>query len=150
MLVGGASSSGLDSNVVPASAWFSVERRFNPEETLADVRGELETIVERHRANGVTVEVATLQESEACLSPADTPVGRALATAVQEVTGRPPRFELCPGVLETRFFCQRGIPGYGYGPGLLAVSHGAEEYVGVQELLDCTTAYALTAARLLE
>ncbi len=68
---------------------------------------------------------------------------------MEEVTGRSARFELCPGVLETRFFCQRGMPGYGYGPGLLAVSHGAEEYVDLHEVFDCTTVYALTAARLL-
>ena len=149
MLVGGASGSGVDSNVVPAGAWFSIERRFNPEETLAQVKGELDEIVERHRAKGVNVEVETLQESEACLSPADAPIGRVLGAVLEELTGQSPRFELCPGVLETRFFSQRGIPGYGYGPGLLAVSHGSEEYVGLPELFHCTAAYALTAARLL-
>jgi acetylornithine deacetylase/succinyl-diaminopimelate desuccinylase family protein len=149
MLVGGASGSGVDSNVVPASAWFSIERRFNPEETLALVKGELDEIVDRHRAKGVNVEVETLQESEACMSPPDAPIGRVLAAVLEDVTGKPARFELCPGVLETRFFCQRGVAGFGYGPGLLAVSHGPDEYVGLQELFDCTAAYALTAARLL-
>lgn len=149
MLVGGASGSGVDSNVVPASAWFSIERRFNPEETLAQAKDELNEIVDRHRAKGVHAEVETLQESEACMSPPDAPIGRMLAAVLEEVTGKAARFELCPGVLETRFFCQRGLPGYGFGPGLLEVSHGPEEYVGLQALFDCTVAYALTAARLL-
>ncbi len=149
MLIGGAAESGADSNMVPASAWFSIERRFNPEEKLAQVRGELEDVVERHRAAGLEIDTETFQESEACLSSPGAELGRALAAAIGDATGTPARFELCPGVLETRFFCNEGVPGYGYGPGLLEVSHGPEEYVDLRALFDCTVAYALTAARLL-
>jgi acetylornithine deacetylase/succinyl-diaminopimelate desuccinylase-like protein len=149
MLIGGASGSGADFNMVPASAWFSIERRFNPEETLAQVRAELEEVVERHRAEGLKIDVETFQENDACVSPAAAPLGATLAQAIHDVTGTPARFELCPGVLETRFFCRDGTPGYGYGPGLLEVSHGPDEYVDLKALVDCTAAYALTAARLL-
>jgi succinyl-diaminopimelate desuccinylase len=149
MLLGGASGSGVDSNVVPESAWFSIERRFNPEETLAQVRGELDQVLDQHRARGLEIDVETFQESDACVSPAEARLGRVLAEAIEDVTGAPARSELCPGVLETRFFCTGGIPGYGYGPGLLEVSHGPDEYVELDALFDCTAAYALTAARLL-
>ena len=62
---------------------------------------------------------------------------------------RAPAFELCPGILETRFFSNAGSPGYAYGPGLLEVSHGPDEYVKIRRVADCAKIYALTALRLL-
>ncbi|MCP9488023.1 MAG: peptidase dimerization domain-containing protein [Gaiellaceae bacterium MAG52_C11] len=34
LVVGGSAGSGANFNVVPGSAWFSLDRRFNPEEEL--------------------------------------------------------------------------------------------------------------------
>jgi acetylornithine deacetylase/succinyl-diaminopimelate desuccinylase family protein len=149
MLLGGASASGADFNVVPATAWFSIERRLNPEETLAQARAELECVFDEHRARGLGIEVEVFQQGDASVSPVDAPLGRALAEAAGRVAGTPARFELCPGVLETRFFSRHGVPGYGYGPGLLGLSHGPEEHIALDALFDCTSVYAMTAARLL-
>jgi len=149
MLLGGSSASGVDSNVVPETAWFSIERRINPEEKLAQVREELERIFDEHRANGFGIDVEVFQEGEASVSSVDTPLGRALAEAVRRQTNAPARFELCPGVLETRFFSGPDVPGYGYGPGLLELSHGPEEHVALDALFDCTSIYAIAAAQVL-
>ncbi len=65
------------------------------------------------------------------------------------MTGRRARFELCPGLLETRFYAARSIPSFAYGPGLLSVSHGPRESVRVRDLAKCAAVYALTALRLL-
>ncbi len=65
------------------------------------------------------------------------------------MTGRRARFELCPGLLETRFYAARSIPTVAYGPGLLSVSHGPREFVRVRDLAECAAVYALTALRLL-
>jgi succinyl-diaminopimelate desuccinylase len=43
LVVGGAAESGANFNVVPGSAWFSVDRRFNPEEDLDE---ELERLTD--------------------------------------------------------------------------------------------------------
>jgi len=59
------------------------------------------------------------------------------------------RFELCPGVLETRHYATLGVPSMSYGPGLLSVSHGPNEFVSVRKLVQCAEVYALTAMRLL-
>jgi succinyl-diaminopimelate desuccinylase len=52
---------------------------------------------------------------------------------VREVTGKTPTFELCPGLLEIRFYAERGMPAYAYGPGLLSISHGPKEFVDTAE-----------------
>jgi succinyl-diaminopimelate desuccinylase len=65
------------------------------------------------------------------------------------VTGRAPKFEMCPGLLEIRFYAERGIPAFAYGPGLLTVSHGPNEFVPVERIVECAQVYALTGAKLL-
>jgi hypothetical protein len=57
--------------------------------------------------------------------------------------------EMCPGVLETRFYARRKIPALACGPGLLSVSHGPNEFVSLREMENCAAIYAPTAARLL-
>jgi len=56
-----------------------------------------------------------------------------------------PSFELCPGLLETRFYAQRHIPAFAYGPGLLSVAHGPHEFVNLKKTIrDFALIYALT------
>jgi succinyl-diaminopimelate desuccinylase len=80
-----------------------------------------------------------------------TPAGRprALAQSIQAVSGEAPRFEICPGLLEIRFYAAMGIPAYAYGPGLLSVAHGPNEYVDLRDVRECAAIYALTANEML-
>ena len=82
-------------------------------------------------------------------SPDDGPLAQALADAVAEIEGERPRFELCPGLLETRWYAQQGIPAYAYGPGALEVAHQADEHVEIPRLLRAVDIYVRTAAALL-
>lgn len=56
---------------------------------------------------------------------------------------------MCPGLLEIRFYAERGLPAYAYGPGLLSASHGPDEFVSVSRVVECAQIYALTAADVL-
>jgi acetylornithine deacetylase/succinyl-diaminopimelate desuccinylase-like protein len=146
LVVGGASGSGASFNVVPGEAWFSVDRRFNPEEQLDEVLQELRrTIEEAAERAGADVSIEVLQEQPSAASDAGHPAARALARCVAEVEGAPPRFELCPGVLETRWYAQLGVPAFAYGGGRLDVSHGPEEYVEEAAIGRCAAVYALFA-----
>ena len=73
----------------------------------------------------------------------------ALADAIERIEGERPRFELCPGLLETRWYAQRGIPAYAYGPGALEVAHQADEHVEIPRLLRAVDIYEQTARTLL-
>ena len=66
------------------------------------------------------------------------------------VEGASPPFELCPGVLETRWYAQLGIPAFAYGAGRLDVSHGPQEFIDEAAMRRCGTVYALFAATALE
>lgn len=147
MLLGGESGSGANFNVVPEKAFFTVDRRFNPEERLDRVKQELLDIISRHKNNKFDVEIEMIQEGEASETDTECKVATALKESIIEVTGKEPVFGLCPGVCEIRFFNNQGVPAYAYGPGLLEVSHGPEEYVRITDMLNCTKVYALTAIR---
>jgi acetylornithine deacetylase/succinyl-diaminopimelate desuccinylase-like protein len=95
------------------------------------------------------VEVEILQEGRSGATAADTPLGAALAHGVRRILGVAPRFEMCPGLLETRFYAHRGIPAYAYGPGLLTVSHGPTEFVPIENMVHCAELCALTAVETL-
>lgn len=146
LMLGGRAEAGVNFNVVPATCSFTVDRRINPEEDFDEERRRLFDAIER---SGVAATVEVLQEGHASATPEDGAVARALAASVEAVTGRRPHFELCPGLLEIRFYAERGIPAFAYGPGLLSVAHGPHELVAIDRLVQCAQIYALTAAEIL-
>jgi succinyl-diaminopimelate desuccinylase len=149
LLLGGELSGGHLFNAVPDRVSFTVDRRTNPEENFDAERERLLAIVTRARERGLQVTVEELQQGRPSATSAQVPLARALARSVRLVTGRAARFELCPGVLETRHYAALGVPALAYGPGLLSISHGPNEFVAIRKLVDCAEVYARTAVRLL-
>jgi succinyl-diaminopimelate desuccinylase len=142
LMLGGRAEAGTNFNVTPDFCSFTIDRRINPEENLEDEKRRLCNTLEGF-------EIETLQEEPAAATPAQDPLGVILSRHVTSVTGKSPAFEMCPGLLETRFYAARGIPAYAYGPGLLTVSHGPTEFVPIPNLVRCAAIYALTAAEML-
>jgi succinyl-diaminopimelate desuccinylase len=149
LLLGGELSGGHNFNVVPDRASFTVDRRTNPEEDFDVERQRLFRVIEEARARGVKCEVEVMQEGRSAATSAGSALAGALKSSVRGVTGRAAQLELCPGVLETRHYAALGIPALAYGPGLLSVSHGPNEFVSVRRLVECAEVYALAAVRLL-
>jgi succinyl-diaminopimelate desuccinylase len=149
LVVGGSAGSGANFNVVPGSAWFSVDRRFNPEEELETELTRLtDTIAEAAARAGAEATVDVLQLSPAGATDPAHPAALALARCIEQVEGASPRFELCPGVLETRWYAQLGIPAFAYGAGRLDVSHGPDEFIDEAAMRRCAAVYALFAGEL--
>jgi len=149
LMLGGQSGGGTNFNVVPEECWFTVDRRINPEENLADEKARLLGALEECREMGIPLEWDVFQEAGSAVSDEDEALGKALSHSVQAVTGEAASFELCPGLLETRFYAEAGMPAYAYGPGLLSVAHGPNEYVDLRRVIDCAAIYALTAVEVL-
>ena len=131
---------------MPGAAWFSVDRRFNPEESLVEELDRLTATIDAAAARaGAEVRVEVLQEQPSAATDERCPAALALARCAAEVEGEAPRFEMCPGVLETRWYAQLGIPAFAYGAGRLDVSHGPEEYIDEAAMRRCAAVYALFA-----
>jgi acetylornithine deacetylase/succinyl-diaminopimelate desuccinylase-like protein len=141
LMLGGRAEAGTNFNVTPDFCSFTIDRRLNPEEDLEEEKRRLCVALDGF-------EIETLQEEPAAATPATDPLGVILSGHIANVTGKEPAFEMCPGLLETRFYAALGMPAYGYGPGLLTVSHGPNEFVPIRHIAQCAEIYALTAASL--
>ena len=149
LVVGGQAGAGAGFNVVPGSAWFSVDRRFNPEEELEEELARLTGMIgEAAEAAGAQVEIEVLQAQPSGSTDQDHPAAGALARCVEAVEGEGATFQLCPGVLDTRWYSQLGIPAFAYGGGRLDVSHGPDEYIEEAAMRRCAAVYALFAAEI--
>jgi succinyl-diaminopimelate desuccinylase len=149
MLIGGRVEAGSNFNVVPGRCVFTVDRRMNPDEDFEAERQALFAVFDAARRDGVKLDVEVFQEGRPSGSAETAPLARALAAHVKAIAGRAPKFEMCPGLLEIRFYAERGMPAYAYGPGLLSISHGPKEFVHTDRIVDCAAIYARTAATVL-
>jgi succinyl-diaminopimelate desuccinylase len=145
LMLGGVAHGGTNFNLVPESFSFTIDRRINPEEDFEAEKLRLFDLLDRH---GAKTEI--IQEGAAAATHVEDPLCMALARNIQAVTGKQPPFEMCPGLLETRFYAALGIPALAYGPGLLTVSHGPNEFVPIANLAHCAEIYARTAVELLK
>jgi len=145
LMLGGQSGGGTNFNIVPEECWFTVDRRINPEEDLIAEKAKLLNVLDRCKNDGIRLEWEILQEGPSAFCDAGEAVGRSLSHNVEIVTGKTPRFEMCPGLLDIRFYAAQKIPAYAYGPGFLSVSHGPNEYVDLRRIVDTAAIYALTA-----
>jgi succinyl-diaminopimelate desuccinylase len=144
LMLGGIAESGNNFNLVPEKFSFTIDRRINPEEDFETEKARLFELLARH---GAKPEI--IQEGAAAATPADHPLSIALQQNIERVTGKPVPFEMCPGLLETRFYAALGVPALAFGPGLLTVSHGPNEFVPIANLAHCAEIYARTAVDLL-
>lgn len=122
-------------NVAPGSASALIDVRLLPdtdsEAFLADVRERL----------GKDVDVEVLLESpESPPSPTDDPLYRCLEGALLP-EGSPVVPAFIPGVTDSRYFRERGIPAYGFSPFIidsfdLMGIHGADEKIPVERFLE--------------
>ena len=145
-MMGGECRGGSNFNLVPGECSFTVDRRINPEEDIEAEKLRLFDLFGQLRREGVAHEVEVLQEGLSAGVPEDHPFAQILGRTIESVTASLPIFEMCPGLLETRFYAARGIAAMAYGPGLLSVSHGPNEFVPLQNIRDCAAVYALAAA----
>jgi succinyl-diaminopimelate desuccinylase len=148
LVVGGQAGAGAGFNVVPGSAWFSIDRRFNPEEDLDQELARLTDMIEEAAdAAGARVDIEVLQAQPSGSTDQGHPAAQTLARCVEAIAGADAKFRLCPGVLDTRWYSQLGIPAFAYGGGRLDVSHGPNEYIDEAAMRRCAAVYALFAAQ---
>jgi succinyl-diaminopimelate desuccinylase len=102
-LLGGRFEGGTNFNVTPDRCSFTIDRRIDPEENLEEEARRLRDTLEGF-------EIETLQHEPAAATPEGDPFGGILSRHIANVTAKEPVFEMCPGLLETRFYAARGIP----------------------------------------
>lgn len=149
MNIGGHSRGEASINTIPGAAIFSIDRRLIPEERTTEAQDEIEKQLKDYSTKaGVHVEAEILLKAAPCLVDEQSRLCQVLLENARAVLSRLPRFALCSGHLDIRFFNAYGIPMVAYGAGGLAVAHAPNEFVEINHLVDLTKIYLLTCLTL--
>lgn len=145
-------SGGVKSNVVADKASCYLDRRIVPGEDPEACRLEVEAIANRALANvpGTTVTVEFMEGfsgRRASEAPVDDPLVQAMLGANERLglSTEPTGFSMGT---DGRFFDAKGIPTIIYGPGDPSQAHKPDEWVGIDEIMEATRAYAVAMVRL--
>jgi len=148
MLIGGTAGGGTNFNIVPDSFRFTIDRRPNPDEDYATVKAELcGRLDELARSHPLTYDV--VQDVDPSLTEIDSPLVTAAQTAIADMSGRHAPLTMCPGCLESRVYTRAGIDAVALGPGPMAVMHGPDEHVPIDNLVEACAAYVSMLGQLL-
>ncbi len=150
--IGVRAEGGVGYGVLPGHAEFWTDIRTTPgmtqEQLARDIDGALDRI--RPDVPGATVRwefspaLAWIGPTEV---PADHPMVQAAVAAGERVLGEAPPLATFPGASDAwPFQGMGGVPTIaGWGPGLLPLAHGPNEYVSVAALEEACAIFALTA-----
>jgi acetylornithine deacetylase len=143
---------GVGYGVVPGHAEFWTDVRTTPGMSLAEVRTDVEAALARivRETPGATIaldlhpELGWVEPTEVA---ADHPAVRAVQAAAERVLGAAPPLAAFPGATDAWGF--QGIGGVptiaAFGPGLLPLAHGPNEWVSLSSLEQAARMYALAA-----
>lgn len=143
---------GTKENVIPESCWLAVDRRMIPGETAEQVDGEIDAIV---RGLGEEDPDFKCEWRRVMLyESAEIPIDHEIAEVVRRNTGEVTGFIHGPAgtVASTdqrNFIIDAGIPAITWGPGW-GKSHEQDEYVEIDQVMDCAKILVLTILDLLK
>jgi acetylornithine deacetylase len=150
--IGVRAQGGVGYGVLPGYAEFWSDIRTTPGMTQEALKEDVEDALERLRPEALRAELAMefapglgwLAPTE--VSP-DDPMVRACQVAAAEILGESPPLGAFPGASDAwPFQGMGGIPTIaGFGPGLLPLAHGPNEWVSQTAVIQASKIYALTA-----
>ena len=155
-LVVGRIEGGTNTNVVPGSVSFRLDRRLIPEEDAAEVEAGLRALIAdaAGRFAGIRCEVGRLLLAQPLAPlPGHERLAAAIAGHAERVFGEPIPVHGVPLYTDARHYAAAGIPTvlYGCGPRSIeeAGAHGADEHVRLDDLLRATEVVACALHSLL-
>lgn len=134
-------------NVIPRACTFALDVRTTPATDHASLLFDIRQIVEETALDGdVKANVDVIDDRPPVDTPVDTPVVTALVEAHVNVMGGQPRFGGVPGTTDgTILVRDAALHSVVYGPGDKWIAHQADEWVGVEDIVNCAHIYAETA-----
>ena len=135
----------------PVSA--DLGHRYLFEETAAEVRGEIQEIIDRLSSNrpGFECEMRELFHVEPVMTEKSSPVARTVSKAIEQVLHTEPEYVVSPGTYDQKHIDRIGRMKncIAYGPGILDLAHQPDEWIGIDDMLDSAKVMSLTLAELL-
>ena len=125
---------GYDINTIPDRAWFELDRRTLPDESVEGAVAEIEAVLREAGEPKDSWFLETLIASSGFDPGRDGPGVRAHRQAVEELTDHQARFLLSEGASDGRHFAKDGIEILNFGAGLGDRCHSPDEYIALDQL----------------
>jgi succinyl-diaminopimelate desuccinylase len=144
---------GLPAPCVADSCRLVIDRRYLIEESLASVRQEVASLLDRlgRERPGFRYKMRELFSVEPTMADRNGPVASATARAVRRILGRDATIVCSPGTYDQKHVDRIGRlkECIAYGPGVLDLAHQPDEWVGIQDMVDSAKVMAVSAMELL-
>ena len=127
---------GENPNVVPDRCTARIDRRLLPDGPVDEAVAEMEAVLAGTGEPAGSYAVRRLVGTDGFSAPLDGPFVSALAAAIEAHRGRPPEVLNALAASDGRFFARDGIEIVNFGPGDGSVSHAANEFVPLSEMVD--------------
>jgi len=131
---------GIANNIVPGKATAIYNLRFMPWQSGDGIASELRKMAEQiaTRRPHITTTVEKIAELEPTEIKPDSAVAQSLYKAIEDVTGKAPRFMGIGGATLCKQLIWAGIPAAAFGPGDPSMPHMVDEKISVEELVRYT------------
>jgi succinyl-diaminopimelate desuccinylase len=144
---------GLPAHCVPDSCRIVIDRRFLVEETLDDVRDEVESLLNELKVERPNFEydMRELNSVLPSMTDREAPIAASVAKQIEIVMGKPAEFVASPGTYDQKHIDRIGTLKncVAYGPGILELAHKPDEYVSVEDMMDSVQVMARCLADIL-
>lgn len=127
---------GHNTNAVPERCAIEIDRRLLPSETVEGAFEELHAAASAAREPDGSVAFELLTGTAGFKAGEDGAGVRAMCAAIEAETGSAAQFLNAMGVGDGRYFARDGVEIVNFGPGDGAAGHAANEWVGIDQLVD--------------
>ena len=127
---------GENPNVVPDLCTARIDRRLLPDESVETAVAEMEAVLADAGEPAGSYSVRRLVGTNGFSAPLDGPFVSALIAAIETHQGKSPEVLNALAASDGRFFARDGIEIVNFGPGDGTVSHAANEFVPLAEMVD--------------
>ena len=138
---------GLPSPNVADSCRTVIDRRFLLEESIADVKSEVTSILDRLKRDRPRFDYAIrdLMEVQPTMTERDAPVVEAVAEGIRAIFDREPEYVISPGTYDQKHVARIGhlFECIAYGPGILDLAHRPDEWVGIEDMIESAKVMAI-------
>lgn len=139
-------------NVMPGASVAYYDIRTTPCQDHDTIRAHLKEILTELAASDpdFKAEIEFIEDRPVVTMERDEPIALEAAKAYRDLTGKEPIYNGVPGATDGTFLrAWKNIPSLVNGPGPRHKPHQTNEYVEIDELVEATRLYVLTAARYL-
>lgn len=144
MMMGGEVWGGHKTNIVPDRTYFTIDRRFLPEENVEDVKKEIFNFVRKlkKRDKDLKIEAHLISEEDSVVSDEKNMLFKEFERSARNILKKKLKCALLPGATDIRFLIKKGIPCLGYSTDGEGSGHSDNEFVYIKSLIATTKIFA--------